>query len=58
MNMNVEELKDLLKEHLRIECVHPKIDVGYFDKFYEVDPHNLTVRLYWDNEILTEYTSE
>lgn len=52
-----QELVKLLKENLRIEVSHPEHDVGYFDTFYEPDMENITVGIYYKDELICEATS-
>lgn len=52
-----QELINLLKENLRIEVSHPSHDVGYFETFLEPDMENITVQIYYKDELICESTS-
>ncbi len=46
----MDNIKDLLKDHLRIEIGHPR-------KGYEEYENEIVLQVYWDDELITEANS-
>lgn len=50
--MDQQELLNLLKENLKINVFHPQHDTGYYGTWMEEDTKNVTVEVYFNNELI------
>ena len=56
--MDRQELLNLLKENLKISVFHPQHDTGYYNVYMEEDKENVTVQVYFGDELICEDTTE
>ena len=56
--MNQKELLNLLKENLNIIIFHPQHDTGYYNTYMEEDTKNLTVQVYFGNELICQDSTQ
>ena len=58
MIMDRQELLNLLKENLNIRVFHPQHDTGYYGTYMEEDTENVTVQVYFGDELICEDTTQ
>lgn len=56
--MDRQELLNLLKENLKISVFHPQHDTGIYNTYMEEDTENVTVRVYFGDELICEDSTE
>jgi hypothetical protein len=56
--MDQQELLNLLRENLKISVFHPQHDTGYYGTYMEEDAENVTVRVYFGDELICEDSTE
>ena len=56
--MDRQELLNLLKENLKISVFHPQHDTGYYGTCMEDDTKNVTVEVYFGDELICQDTSQ
>ena len=55
--MDRQELLKLLKENLNIRVFHPEHDTGYCGVYMEEDTENITVEVYFGDELICRDSS-
>lgn len=56
--MDRQELLNLLKENLKISVFHPQHDTGIYNTYMEEDIENVTVKVYFGDELICEDSTE
>jgi len=56
--MDQQELLNLLKENLKINVFHPQHDIGYYDECIEDDTENVTVQVYFGDELICQDSTQ
>lgn len=56
--MDRQELLNLLKENLKISVFHPQHDTGYYGTYMEEDTENVTVEVYFGDELICQDSTQ